>query len=133
MSRYFNVKNIIYAGQTAGHAQALNISETGSPVETSAEDEAFRTLIISTGKKVTADITFNDVGQHFSTEFENGTADTLSASIPSADGGAALTVSLSNALCISNGTNASHDAFGEETANFEAYSSDGTTSPLSIS
>ncbi|MEA2112433.1 MAG: hypothetical protein U9P50_00460 [Patescibacteria group bacterium] len=78
---------------------------------------------------------FNTTSDGQSTVFEihAGDSGTISFTAPSADGGADVDVSIENCVCTSVDLSASHGGRLERKFSFKAYSSDGQTSPISLS
>ena len=66
-------------------------------------------------------------------EVHTGDEGTVSFIVPSADGGSDATVSIANCVCVGVELSASHGGTLERKFDFIAYSSDGQTTPLSLS
>jgi hypothetical protein len=110
-------------------------SRGGALMSFSADGDRYPTAIVNLMSKPTASVTTADVGLAFDgTKFPVGADAALSATLNDAKGasGGSVIFTLANAVLENVQGNGQHGQFASATLNFQAYSSDGTTSPLSI-
>lgn len=111
-----------------------SFSHGGQLQSFSADTDHYPTVIANLMNKPTATITTADIGTIMATAFGSGVAGTLSATHADALGatGGAIVYTLANACVGARSGSGSHNAWGSGSITFEAFSSDGTTNPLSI-
>lgn len=105
----------------------------------SADGDRFRTLIVNLMNEPSASVTTADVGTAFdATKFAPGTGSaggkTLTATLKDTLGasGGDVVFAMANSVIENVRGNGSHASFASATITFKAFSSDGTTNPLSI-
>lgn len=125
------VKSVIICGVTMSKAISLDVDESGSRI-TSAEDDD----VYVTGQHVhTVDVTGSCVSRDTNSAkaAAAGSTGTVAATLGDEDGIATYALAITGAVIIGVPRTQGYGSWGETTLNFGAKSSDGSTSPLSIS
>ncbi len=104
----------------------------GKLLKFAGDTDIFTTIICNVSNEPSASFTTADVGTIMG--IAPGTTNTLSATLNDAKGasGGAVLFSLINAVFENADTKAAHAQLGSVTGTWQAYSSDGQTSPLSF-
>ena len=104
----------------------------GKLLKFSGDTDVFTTIIANVSNEPSASFTTADVGTIMG--IAPGSTNTLSATLNDAKGatGGAVVFTMINAVFENADTKAAHAQLGSVTGTWQAYSSDGTTSPLSF-
>jgi hypothetical protein len=109
-----------------------SFSQGGKLLKFSGDSDVFTTIIANVSNEPSASITTADVGTIMG--IAPGSTNTLSATLNDAKGatGGAVVFTLINAVFENADTTAAHAQLGSVTGTWQAFSSDGVTSPLSF-
>jgi len=124
------VKSVVICGTTMSKAISFDLDESGTRI-TSAEDDD----VYVSGQHVhTVDVTGSAVSRDTSAAkaAAAATSGTVAATLGDEDGIATYAVAVANAVTIGVPRTQSYGSWGETTINFGAKSSDGSTSPITI-
>jgi hypothetical protein len=120
---------------STGITRVTNASfgQGGQLIKFKGDTDLYPTIIAAVDTEPHASITTADVGTVMSS-FVPGTTSTLTAQLNDAKGasGGAVVFTLANAVFENADAQAQHAQFGSVTGTWQAFSSDGSTSPLSI-
>lgn len=111
---------------------SVSINQGGSLSKFSADGDLYPTVIAALMSNPSASVTSADVASLMA--ISPGTTATLTATHSDAKGAAsgAIAYTLANAVSETAQTSGQHAQFGTATISFQAFSSDGTTNPLSF-
>ncbi len=109
-----------------------SFSQGGKLLKFSGDTDVFTTIIANVGNEPSTSFTTADVGTIMG--IAPGSTNTLSATLNDAKGatGGAVVFTLINAVFENADTTAAHAQLGSVIGTWQAYSSDGVTSPLSF-
>lgn len=137
--RYFNVKSAVFTSGSAitftGITNA-SIDRGGSLAKFSGDGDRFNTTVINDMNDPKVTVKSADLGAVSSCV--PGMMGTLvlilmdAKNIAGGVGSGEITATLSNAVVSNSQATQGHKAFGDGTVDFNAYSADGTTSPLAF-
>jgi hypothetical protein len=109
-----------------------SFTQGGKLLKFSGDADVFTTIIANVSNEPSASFTTADVGTIMG--IAPGSTNTLSATLNDAKGatGGAVVFTMINAVFENADTKAAHAQLGSVTGTWQAYSSDGTTNPLSF-
>ena len=124
------VKSVVICGTTMSKAISLDFDEAGSRI-TSAEDDD---VYISAQHVHSVDVTGSAVSRDTNATKASaaGTSGTVAATLGDEDGSSTYSVAIANVVTIGVPRTQSYGTWGETTISFGAKSSDGSTSPITI-
>jgi hypothetical protein len=128
-----NWTGVAFASQGITRVTNASVSQGGKLITFKGDTDLYPTIIANVDNEPTMSITTADVGNLMA--IAPGTTGTLTATLNDAKGqsGGAVVFTLANAVFANADTQAQHAAFGTVTGNWQAFSSDGVTNPLSFS
>jgi len=109
-----------------------SVGQGGNLIKFKGDTDLYPTIIANVDNEPHFSITTADIGTMMG--FNPGQTATLSATLSDAKGavGGAVVFSMANAVFENADTQAAHAQFGSVTGTWQAYSSDGSTNPLSF-
>ncbi len=127
-----NWSAVAHAGVTIDRVTQMSFNVGGTLQSFSADTDHFPTVICNLMNKPTASVTSANAALLMG--IVPGTTGTLTATHKDAKGasGGDILYTLINAVYATTSTSGGHNAFGTVNGNWEAYSSDGITNPLSF-
>jgi hypothetical protein len=131
-----NWVSVSWGSNPITRVNSINFAYNGNLLEYAGDGDIIPTVLALNVMRPNATVNTADVGTVFSTTFAPGNASgTLTASLKDAlaatSGG--VIFSLANACIENDDASAQHAAWGTANIHFKAFSSDGTTNPLTIS
>jgi hypothetical protein len=138
-NRFINVSSCTFTKKPSGSVpittiQSVSIGKRGKQVQASGDADFFPTLSVTVGAAPLVTIQHQNAGLLNQLD-EKVTGSSLAFTNNDAVNGTgtgAITYTLANCHVVSHETNAPHQAVGSCTLTVSAYSSDGITSPLSM-
>lgn len=127
-----NWANVSFGSTSITRVTNGSFSQGGKLLKFSGDTDVFTTIIANVSNEPSASFTTADVGTIMG--IAPGTTNTLSATLNDAKGatGGAVVFTLINAVFENADTTAAHAQLGSVIGTWQAYSSDGVTSPLSF-
>ncbi len=123
---------VSFADNAISRVTQVSFTQGGSLAAYAADGDHFPTVIVNTLSKPKASVTSGDAAALMA--IAPGTTGSFSATHKDAKGeiGGDILYVLANAVAENSETSGSHGEFGSATLSLMAYSSDGTTNPLSF-
>jgi hypothetical protein len=127
-----NWANVSFGSTAITRVTNGSFSQGGKLLKFSGDTDVFTTIIANVSSEPSATFTTADVGTIMG--IPPGSTNTLSATLNDAKGatGGAVVFTMINAVFENADTTAAHAQFGSVVGTWQAFSSDGTTSPLSF-
>jgi len=126
-----NIYDASFGGTDLDRATNLTLdSASASVVTSSGDNELFPTIIQVVQKSIKFSVQVMDVVSAIGLAV--GQSGTFTCKLAALGAGAAQLLTITNALCTGVSASSAYGSAGAATVSFEAASSDGTTSPLSI-
>ena len=127
-----NIYDTSFAGSDLKRATKLELDGASAEViSSSADNELFPTVVQVVSKKVKFTVRIMDVVA--AVGLSVGQSGSFTCKLAALGTGAAQQLTISNAVCTGVAASSEYGRAGEAVARFEAASSNGTTSPISIS
>jgi hypothetical protein len=128
--RTVQVSAVSHGATSIPKVTALNFAEAGTRITTAEDNDTYVSGQFVHTVDTTGSITSRDTNA--CKALAVGGEDTLSATLHDEDGSSTYSLSISNATFIGVPRTQGYGAWGETTVNWGAKSSDGSTSPISI-
>jgi hypothetical protein len=127
-----NWSTVSFASTAITRVTNASVGQGGNLIKFKGDTDVFPTIIAMVDQEPHASITTADVGTMMG--FIPGAAGTLLATLKDSKGasGGDVLFTLANAVFENADTQAQHAQFGSVTGTWQAYSSDGSTNPLSF-
>ena len=127
-----NWSAVSFASTAITRVTNASVGQGGNLIKFKGDTDAFPTIIAMVDQEPHASITTADVGTMMG--FIPGASGTLTATLNDAKlaSGGAVVFTLANAVFENADTQAQHAQFGSVTGTWQAFSSDGSTNPLSF-
>jgi hypothetical protein len=128
-----NWTSVSFNSVTLTRVTNASFGQGGQLIKFKGDVDQYPTIIVAVDQEPHASVTTADVGTVMSS-FTPGLTSTLAATLEDAKGqsGGAVVFTLSNAMFENADAQAQHAQFGSVTGTWQAFSSDGMTSPLAI-
>lgn len=128
-----NTYNVQFNSTNIKKVTSFSPNPGGELIKFSGDNDRYPTVIANAMNNPTVSVTTGDIGTMQG--FAPGTVSTITATMGDAlaASGGAINWTISNAVFRNHTPSQPHGNFGSTTAEFDCYSSDGSTSPFSIS